>query len=145
MKVNIAGRGIIPGVGALAPIRDRELDIKQVRRILNYPAFKVYDATSGLLISKANVEKVFETHNTVKEAVREIKNKPITISTPIPEEPNVVEPTPVAEPVIEEVVEDTPVETVEETVEEVVEESTDDEDDTTKPNYYKKNKKKNRH
>lgn len=141
MKVNIAGRGIIPGVGALAPIRDRELDIKQVRRILNYPAFKVYDATTGLLISKANVEKIFESHTIVKEAVREIKNKPITISTPIPETPKVVEPTPVVEPVIEEVVEDTPVETVEETVEE----STDDEDDTTKPNYYKKNKKKNKH
>lgn len=59
MKVNISGRGRVPGIGTLAPVRGYDASKEFVLRLLNYKQFKVYDAASGGLITKTNVDKLF--------------------------------------------------------------------------------------
>lgn len=154
MKVNILGRGMIPFVGVLAPIRDVELSEKQIRSLMNFKTLRVYDKESGYLISKTTVNDFF--NKKAQPVVKPIVTKP---------EPPKVEPTPVVEPVKEEVIEEPklaivteePVQveeetiaTIEDTVDEVVEESVDDtvEDDAEKTEdkseytFKKKNKKR---
>lgn len=154
MKVNILGRGMIPFVGVLAPIRDVELSEKQIRSLMNFKTLRVYDKESGYLISKTTVNDFF--NKKAQPVVKPIVTKP---------EPPKVEPVPVVEPVKEEVIEEPklaivteePVQieeetiaTVEDTVDEVVEESADNtvEDDTEKTEdkseytFKKKNKKR---
>jgi hypothetical protein len=154
MKVNILGRGMIPFVGVLAPIRDVELNEKQIRSLMNFKTLRVYDTESGYLISKTTVNDFF--NKKAQPVVKPIVTKP---------EPPKVEPTPVVEPVKEEVIEEPkfaivteePVQveeetiaTVEDIVDEVVEESVDDtvEDDADKTEekseytFKKKNKKR---
>ena len=156
MKITVSGRGFIPGVNALAPVRGVECDEKLVRRLLNYHQFRVYDATTGLLITRSNVDKILEgaqpkqkpvEHKPVVEApkveipyVKPMKfEKVASDEYPVPVVKTPVEEEPVVEEVVEEVVETTtddatPVETP------VDEETTDE---TVKKNPYKK--KKNRH
>lgn len=60
MKVNISGRGVIPGVNALAPVRNVECDEKLIKRLLNYHQFRLYQASTGLLILKSNVDEIIK-------------------------------------------------------------------------------------
>jgi hypothetical protein len=46
MKVNVVGRGMIPGVGIL-PIRNIELSDQEIKRILNLRTARVYNAENG--------------------------------------------------------------------------------------------------
>ena len=112
MKVNISGRGVIPGLNSLAPVRGVELSEVEVRRIINYRQFSVYDATTGKFISQDNVGDLF------KPVVKTVTPKPVEKKVEVPkvEEPKVE----YAEPKIEVI--ETPIEEVtEEKVEEVVE------------------------
>lgn len=143
MKVNITGKGRIPYVGAVAPVRGIEVDIQIIRQLLNVPKFQVFDSATGVFISRANVEsfaeKVAEEEKPVavapskkpakKEKKVEVKPEPV-VEAPVVEETPVVK-----EPVKEEyvapaveVVEETPVETVEEApaTEEVVVEASEE-------------------
>ena len=43
MKVNITGKGRIPYVGAVAPVRGIEVDIQIIRQLLNGPKFQVFE------------------------------------------------------------------------------------------------------
>lgn len=172
MKITVSGRGFIPGVNALAPVRGVECDEKLVRRLLNYHQFRVYDTTTGLLITRANVDKMFEA---AQPKQKPVETKPV-VEAPKVEIPYVKPmkfekvasdeyPVPVAETQkidivtkVEPKIESVPVEivstpVVEEVVEEVVEtETTTDDvtpvdeettDETVKKIPYKK--KKNRH
>ena len=47
MKVNISGRGRVPGIGTLAPIRGYDASKELVLRLLNYKQFKVFDFLLG--------------------------------------------------------------------------------------------------
>lgn len=162
MKVNISGRGMIPGVGKLAPVYNHELDEKAIRRLLNFPAFRLHDSISGKLLTKNNVGDIITSHVFVDDVAK----KAVTVVEPVIEVP--VEPIPtvvetpvvaVEEPVVEDVVVETATEPInddEEVVDAVVEETDETEetpdDDTASesttdqphPNYKKKNK-KNRH
>lgn len=60
MKINIAGRGVIPVVNALAPVRNVECDEKLIKRLLNYHQFRLYQASTGLLILKSNVDEIIK-------------------------------------------------------------------------------------
>ena len=51
MKVNITGRGIIPGLGVIPPIYNKEMSIPAISRLLNFPNFSVFDATTERLES----------------------------------------------------------------------------------------------
>lgn len=112
MKVNISGKGLIPGLKRLAPVRGVELSEVQVRRIINYRQFKVYDATTGKFISKDNVGDLF------KPVITNVAPKPVEkkVEAPKVEEPKVE----YTEPKIDVV--ETPIEEViEEKIEEIVE------------------------
>lgn len=109
MKVNISGRGRVPGIGTLAPVRGYDASKEFVLRLLNYKQFKVFDAASGGLITKTNVDKLFAPK--VETPVVEAAKKPATKKTAKKEE--VVE-TPKSEPTISEPVEVAPEVTVEE-------------------------------
>lgn len=112
MKVNINGRGIIPGIGTVPPVFGKDLSEGEIRRLLNFPNLKVYDAASGSLITKRNINSFFM--NTTTEST----------ATPVVEVPV----TPSDEKIqVEEIVEEAVVEVVEdvvvaEAVDEVVEE-----------------------
>ena len=109
MKVNISGRGRVPGIGTLAPVRGYDASKEFVLRLLNYKQFKVFDAASGGLITKTNVDKLFAPK--VETPVVEAVKKPATKKAAKKEE--VVE-TPKNEPVISEPVEVAPEVTAEE-------------------------------
>jgi hypothetical protein len=94
MKVNISGRGRVPGIGTLAPVRGYDASKEFVLRLLNYKQFKVFDAASGGLITKTNVDKLFAPK--VETPVVEAPKKPATKKAAKKEE--VVE-TPKSEPI----------------------------------------------
>lgn len=59
MKVNISGVGLIPKVGLLAPLYGKDLAKDTVAVILNYASFKVYQASTGIRITKKNIDDIF--------------------------------------------------------------------------------------
>lgn len=83
MKVNILGRGMIPFVGVLAPIRDVELSEAQIRSLMNFKTLRVYDKESGYLISKTTVNDFF--NKKIKQpVVKPVVNvEPQKIVTPV--------------------------------------------------------------
>lgn len=58
MKVNITGKGIIPGLGVIPPIYNKEMSIPAISRLLNFPNFSVFDATTGIRFTKKNIKNV---------------------------------------------------------------------------------------
>ena len=67
MKVNITGRGIIPGLGVIPPIYNKEMSIPAISRLLNFPNFSVFDATTGIRFTKKNIKNVASTLNLVED------------------------------------------------------------------------------
>ena len=49
MKVNLDGRGVLPGIGLL-PIRGKELSKDEILRLLNFNV-RIYDANTGAIIT----------------------------------------------------------------------------------------------
>lgn len=63
MLVNISGKGTsgpIPGIGLLAPLKNYDAPEATVRRLLNYNQWKVYEASTGRLITSLNVTSIIE-------------------------------------------------------------------------------------
>ena len=95
MKVNISGRGQIPGLGRLAPVRGVELSEMDIRRLINFHQFKVYDASTGKLIMKNNIDEIFKPTVVAKPSINiakpaETPKVEVTIVEPeIKEEPTV--------------------------------------------------------
>lgn len=58
MKVNITGKGIIPGLGVIPPIYNKEMSIPAISRLLNFPNFSVFDAATGIRFTKKNIKNV---------------------------------------------------------------------------------------
>ena len=95
MKVNISGRGVVPGMGVLAPVYGVEMSKDSILRFLNFQNFKLFEASSGALITRSNLEEFFKpktakpakkttTRKTVakkkeepKKAVEEPKQEPV--------------------------------------------------------------------
>ena len=69
MKVNINGRGIIPGIGTIPPVYNREMSENEILRLLNFQQFKVYSAASGILITKNNIKEMM---NVDKEDAKKV-------------------------------------------------------------------------
>lgn len=117
MKVNVYGRGVIPGVGLL-PVYNIEMNDQQILRTLNFRDVRVFNAATGIIITRQGLlEKMAEPKKPVPVVAKPVvKETPVVQPEPIKEEP-------VVEPVIEEapVVEETSIETA------VVEEPTVDE------------------
>ena len=74
MKVNITGKGIIPGVNTIPPAYNIELDETQIRRLLNFNNIRVYEATSGCLITKKNIKTVLTASSSMVDTVLNVNN-----------------------------------------------------------------------
>lgn len=148
MKFNVLGKGVIPGIRRLAPVRNVELSKQNVARLLNFSQFKVYAADGRGLVTKRNIDMIFAAIEEVKTPTVEpvvetpvVVNEPVVIEEPVKEifeEEIIVEPTEDFVDVIEETVEESTEETADEAAE-IVEESVEDE-----PKQNNNNKKKNR-
>lgn len=79
MKVNITGKGPIPGMNSIAPIYNRELDESQIRRLLNFNNIRVFDSSTGNLITKKNISSVMNnaTSITVENNSARIEPNPV--------------------------------------------------------------------
>lgn len=149
MKINVFGKGKVPGLNGLAPLYNKDADTNLIKRILAYRVFRVFDATTNLQITSKNIDEYVKVELEEKEAANKPKiNIPKmenVVTKPAPVEP-VVEQKPFIPPVvdekapeIEEVVEveeiipepvvyDEPI--VETTVEDIVEEPVAETEDT---------------
>ena len=74
MKVNITGKGIIPGIITIPPVYNIELDETQIRRLLNFNNIRVYEATSGCLITKKNIKTVLTASTSMVDTVLNVNN-----------------------------------------------------------------------
>lgn len=118
MRVNIGGRGSIPGLGVLAPAYGIEMDKASVRRMFNFKQFRVYQTSTGLIITPSNIDAMFASNNTVAVNVKPVA--PVVKETPVAK---VVEE---SAPVVEEVPE-----AIEVPVDEVATLVSESNDDTT--------------
>lgn len=84
MKVNILGKGLIPGVKRLAPVRGVDLSEKEILKLLTFRYFKLYDAETGVNITNTNVSSFF------KPVEKHVEEKPIVVEKKV--EDKVVEP-----------------------------------------------------
>lgn len=163
MKVNITGRGIIPGLGVIPPIYNKEMSIPAISRLLNFPNFSVFDATTGIRFTKKNIKNVAMNTQSPYTGVdvdppktpnKQTRVTPVVEKAPEPpiieEEPTdeVEEVTAVSEP--EETTEVTSVEETVDTTDEVEETETVDEEPSQQQssntyNNYNRKKNKKRH
>jgi hypothetical protein len=89
MKVNILGKGLIPGVKRLAPVRGVDLSEKEILKLLTFRYFKLYDAETGVNITNTNVSSFF------KPVEKHVEEKPIVVKEKVEEK--------VVEPVVEKI------------------------------------------
>jgi hypothetical protein len=68
MNVNILGKGLIPGLKMLAPVRNVDLDQQQVARILKVKTLKVTLADSPDIITMNNIAQIFANQGSIKVA-----------------------------------------------------------------------------
>lgn len=76
MNVNILGKGLIPGLKMLAPVRNVDLDQQQVARILKVKTLKVTLVDSPDIITMNNIAQIFANQGSVKVAAP-IKKKDV--------------------------------------------------------------------
>lgn len=111
MKVDILGRGIIPGLGVLAPIFDKDLTETELDKILKQSALKIYISGSKVPVIRRNLHQLIMMgdgkSNVDISAVKPVKpeEKVTPIAEPVKEEPAAVEPVVEEAPAVEETVE----------------------------------------
>ena len=81
MNVNILGKGLIPGLRMLAPIKNVDLDQQQIARILKVRTLKVTLADSPDLITTNNLASMFAP-KPVEKAVTKKKKDTAKQNTP---------------------------------------------------------------
>ena len=81
MNVNILGKGLIPGLRMLAPIKNVDLDQQQIARILKVRTLKVTLADSPDLITPNNLASMFAP-KPVEKAVTKKKKDTAKQNTP---------------------------------------------------------------
>lgn len=76
MNVNILGKGLIPGLKMLAPVRNVDLDQQQIARILKVKSLKVTLVDSPDMITKNNLAMMFAPKPPVStEKVEKVEEK----------------------------------------------------------------------
>lgn len=158
MKVNIAGAGLIPRIGLIAPVYGKDLSKDVIYNIINSTSFRVYVAATGVCITKKNIDEIFgvavkkaatPVKTTVKKTTKHMEVTPVTPSiAEVTALPNVDEtPTTITPDQIPEITEDNVDEVkVDETVVEAASpEDTPVEEVPAERSTYTSNKKKRRH
>lgn len=111
MKVNVTGKGFIPGFGSLAPVYNKEADKATVKKLLAFRNFRVYRSEDPVRITMKNIDEVFANKPVAavnKNTITEPVVSPTATHAPIAPvvETKKVEAAPVVEEVKEEVVEE---------------------------------------
>ena len=75
MNVNILGKGLIPGLKMLAPVRNVDLDQQQIARILKVRSLKVTLVDSPDMITKNNLATIFAPKTVSTEKVEKFEEK----------------------------------------------------------------------
>ena len=75
MNVNILGKGLIPGLKMLAPVRNVDLDQQQIARILKVKSLKVTLVDSPDMITKNNLAMMFAPKPASTEKVENVEEK----------------------------------------------------------------------
>lgn len=75
MNVNILGKGLIPGLKMLAPVRNVDLDQQQIARILKVKSLKVTLVDSPDIITKNNLAMMFAPKPVSTEKVEKVEEK----------------------------------------------------------------------
>lgn len=75
MNVNILGKGLIPGLKMLAPVRNVDLDQQQIARILKVKSLKVTLVDSPDMITKNNLATIFAPKPASTEKVEKVEEK----------------------------------------------------------------------
>ena len=75
MNVNILGKGLIPGLKMLAPVRNVDLDQQQIARILKVRSLKVTLVDSPDMITKNNLATMFAPKPVSTEKVEKVEDK----------------------------------------------------------------------
>ena len=81
MKVNITGFGAIPGLGSIAPAYNVDMDHAGIRRMMNFPAFRVFDVETGTIITRSNVNDVLASKASKNVPVVETPQKDDVVQT----------------------------------------------------------------
>ena len=81
MKVNITGFGAIPGLGSIAPAYNVDMDHAGIRRMMNFPAFRVFDVETGTIITRSNVNDVLASKTSKSTPVVETPRKEGEVQT----------------------------------------------------------------
>lgn len=79
MKVNITGFGAIPGLGSIAPVYNVDMDHAGIRRMMNFPTFRVFDVETGTIITRSNVNDVLASKTSKSVPVVETPKKNDTV------------------------------------------------------------------
>lgn len=91
MKVDILGRGVVPGLGVLAPVYCKDLTETELERILKQSALKVYLAGTKVAVIKRNLHQLIMQDGGSKPTVQKpIEDKVTPSHTPAKEEPKPV-------------------------------------------------------
>lgn len=157
MKVNITGKGKIPGVGALAPIYGKDLSEKEIRRLLNFSSFRLFDYETGLLITKKNISKMLDNKPTEIPIINDTEH--VEISSVIEETVEDVSYDELPEIIADEVVEESVCDVTGDVINDVVDEtesntdeivsvdeiSTNTSENNNRNNNYNRNKNKKKH
>jgi hypothetical protein len=134
MKINVFGKGKVPGLNGLAPLYNKEASLDLVKRILAFRVFRVFDASTGLQITMKNVDEYIKAEeeekalqqapkiNIPKVEVKPVQKAEIKVEQKPFIPPVVDEKTSEVEEVVEEVVESEP----EEVIDDVIETTVDD-------------------
>lgn len=58
MLINIEGHGFVPGLNKLAPVKGYEASETFIRRMTILRDWRIYEASTGLLITANNVDRI---------------------------------------------------------------------------------------
>lgn len=145
MRVDIVGRGIIPGLGSNAPVYNKDMSELEIERVLKFASLKVYLAGTSVAVIRRNLHELIILDNSPKKASKDTPAKKTAKAATVTETAADVQEAPEAtvEATEEETIqEETTVTSADETTS--VEETDTTEEATTFQQQSKSSKKKNR-
>lgn len=71
MRVDIVGRGIIPGLGSNAPVYNKDMSELEIGRVLKFASLKVYLAGTSVAVIRRNLHELIILDNSPKKASKD--------------------------------------------------------------------------
>lgn len=75
MRVDIVGRGIIPGLGSNAPVYNKDMSELEIERVLKFASLKVYLAGTSVAVIRRNLHELIILDNSPKKASKDTPAK----------------------------------------------------------------------